>query len=133
LNAVIERHLDVAFDVERYGSDVDLEPGDALVLPMQTARLAWIESLVESHDAVTAGFSGWATDDSFVYRRGVDEGFVVSDHCDFEGLVEVVRAVDPERVYTQHGATETLASHLTSEYGYETRALKRNQSTLGDF
>jgi putative mRNA 3-end processing factor len=133
LDGVIEDHLDVAFDVRRYGSDVDLEPGDALVLPMQTSRLAWIESLVEATDAVTAGFSGWATEQSFVYRRGVDRGFVLSDHCDFEELVEVVRAVDPERVYTQHGFAEELATYLTSEYGYEPRALKRNQSTLSDF
>ena len=133
LNEVIEAALDVSFDARRYGSDVDLEPGDALVLPMGSARLSWIQSLVESTDAVTAGFSGWALDRSFVYRRGVDRGFVLSDHCDFGELVEVVRTVDPERVYTQHGFAEELATHLTAEHGYETRALKRNQSTLSDF
>jgi putative mRNA 3-end processing factor len=133
LNAVIASHLDVSFPARRYGADVDLEPGDALVLPMGTTRLAWIESLVESHDAVTAGFSGWALDDSFVYRRGLDEGFVLSDHCDFTELVELVRAVDPERVYTHHGFADAFASHLTTEYGYDTRALKPHQSTLGEY
>jgi putative mRNA 3-end processing factor len=133
LNDAIESHLDLTFESRNYGSDVDLEPGDALVLPMQTARLSWIESLVEEHDAVTAGFSGWASDQSFIYRRGLDEGFILSDHCDFTELIDVVQAVDPERVYTTHGFTEELASHLTSEYGCETRALQQNQSTLADF
>lgn len=133
LNAVLETHLDVSFDARIYGSDVELEPGDALVLPMQTSRLSWIESLIDTHDAITAGFSGWAVDQSFIYRRGYDKGFILSDHCDFAELVDVVHAVDPERVYTQHGFTETFADHLTSEYGYETRALKENQSTLADF
>jgi putative mRNA 3-end processing factor len=133
LNTVIETHRDVAFPAERYGRDVDLQPGDALVLPMGSARLNWIQSLVDRHDARTAGFSGWAVDDSFVYRRELDAGFVLSDHCDFTELVDVVRAIDPERVYTQHGAADELAAHLTSEYGYESRALKENQSTLGDF
>lgn len=133
LSDVIEAHLDVAFEGERYVSDVTLQSGDALVLPMQTSRLSWIESLIDEHDAITAGFSGWATDQSFIYRRGLDEGFILSDHCDFAELVDVVTTVDPERVYTHHGFTEAFADHLTAEYGYETRALKRNQSTLGDF
>lgn len=133
LNAVIERRMDVSFDARPYTGDVDLEAGDALVVPMQTTRLSWLQSLLETHEAVAAGFSGWAADQSFVYRRGLDEGFVLSDHCDFEELVGVVRAVDPETVYTHHGFAEEFARHLTSEYGYETRALKRNQSTLGNF
>lgn len=133
LSAVIEGHLDVEFEGRRYDGDVDLEPGDALLLPMQTSRLSWIESLVDTHDAVTAGFSGWATDRSFVYRRGFDEGFVLSDHCDFDELVSVVQRVDPDIVYTHHGFAEPFARHLTSEHGYETRALKRNQSTFADF
>ncbi|MFB6071139.1 MAG: mRNA 3'-end processing factor [Halanaeroarchaeum sp.] len=133
LNRIVADRLDVSFPAERYDAEVDLLPGDALVIPMQTARLSWIESLVDRHDALTAGFSGWATDQSFVYRRGYDEGFVLSDHCDFDELVEVVRDVDPERVYTQHGFAVTLADHLATEYGYEARALDRHQSTLADF
>lgn len=133
LDAVIEDHLEVSFQGRPYDSDVDLEPGDALVLPMQTSRLPWIESLVERNDAITAGFSGWATDDSFVYRRGFDEGFVLSDHCDFRELLEVVETVDPDRVYTHHGFAEVFASHVTAEVGCETRALKPNQSTFADF
>ena len=133
LSATIEAHVDVSLPGQRYDADIDLAPGDVLVLPMQTTRLAWIEALVDRYDAVTAGFSGWAVDDAFVYRRGLDEGFVLSDHADFNELVEIVRAVDPERVYTTHGATEAFASHLTRAEGYETRALKAGQTTLEDF
>lgn len=82
---------------------------------------------------VTAGFSGWAADRSFVYRRGLDEGFVLWDHCDLVEQVDGVRAVDPDRVCFHHGYAEAFALHPTSESGYETRALTRNQATLGDF
>jgi putative mRNA 3-end processing factor len=133
LNAVIESHHEISFDARRYTTDVTLQPGDAVVLPMQTTRLGWIESLIEATDAITAGFSGWAIDDSFIYQRGVDKGFVLSDHCDYDELIELVTTVDPERVYTQHGFTETFATRLTREHGYDTQALKSNQSTLGDF
>lgn len=133
LNAVIESRHEISFDARRYTTDVTLQPGDAVVLPMQTTRLGWIESLIEATDAMTAGFSGWAIDDSFIYQRGVDKGFVLSDHCDYDELIELVTTVDPERVYTQHGFTETFATRLTREHGYDTQALKSNQSTLGDF
>lgn len=133
LNAVVADGLDVSFTSQEYTSDTELQAGDALVLPMQTSRLAWIESLIESHDAVTAGFSGWAADSSFIYRRGLDQGFVLSDHCDFAELVDVVTTVDPEIVYTHHGFVDEFAHQLTSEYGYQTQALKQNQATLGEF
>ncbi|ERG94483.1 MBL fold exonuclease [Haloquadratum walsbyi] len=133
LNSVIESHREITFNSYRYHEDTTLQAGDAVVLPMQTTRLGWIESLVDETDAITAGFSGWAVDDSFIYQRGVDEGFVLSDHCDYDELTELVTAVDPERVYTQHGFTETFATELAREYGYRTQALKSNQSTLGDF
>ncbi|MEF8774658.1 MAG: mRNA 3'-end processing factor [Halobacteriales archaeon] len=133
LNDVIASHRDVGFDSRPFDGDVDLAPGDALVLPMQTARRDRVESLIETNDAATAGFSGWAVDDSFVYRRGVDEGFVLSDHCDFDELLAVVRSVDPNRVYTHHGAAETFAQQIVAKLGYQARALKRNQSTLGEF
>lgn len=133
LNEVIEAHRDVTFPGEPYDRDVALTPGDALLLPTGSPRLGWIQSLVAETDAVTAGFSGWAVDDSFVYRRGYDEGFVLSDHCDFDELVAVVDAVDPEQVYTTHGFDVELADHLATAGGYEARALRRHQATLADF
>ncbi len=133
LNAVVADWLDVSFTSQEYSSETELQAGDALVLPMQTSRLAWIDSLIETHDAVTAGFSGWAAESSFIYRRGFDQGFVLSDHCDFDELVSVVRSVDPEIVYTHHGFVDEFAQHLTLEHGYETQALKQNQATLGEF
>lgn len=133
LNDVIASYCDVQFPVKRYTPETTLEEGDALVLPMQTSRLAWIESLIEKHDAITAGFSGWAVDDSFIYRRGLDRGFVLSDHCDYSELVDVVKSVDPDQIYTCHGFNEAFATHLTTEMGYPAQALKQNQSTLSDF
>lgn len=139
VNAVIESHLDLSFDVTRFDGDAgvtdgsDLEPGDVLVAPGGAARGAAVGSLLEREDVVTAGFSGWAIDRSFRFRRGYDAGFPISDHADFDELVDIVRAVDPDRVYTHHGFAEEFASHLTTEHGYQTRALKRDQATLADF
>jgi len=133
LNAVIADCHGVTFDATVYGDDTDLGPDDVLVLPSQTSRLGFVDAIVEATDAITAAVSGWAVDDSYRFRTGVDAAFPLSDHCDFPELLALVEAVDPETVYTQHGFADELATEITSRLGIEAQALKRNQSTLGDF
>lgn len=132
VNDVIEEHLDVEFPAERFTREVDLGPGDALVLPMTTGRIDWVNQLADRYGAVKAGFSGWAIEDSFRFRGDYDATFPLSDHCDFSELCALVEAVDPDRVYTTHGSTDVLADHFTT-IGYEATALRRNQTALGDF
>lgn len=133
IDAVLETHLDVSFGAERYAAETDLGPGDALVLPMQTNRLPFVERIVAETGALKAGFSGWAVDRSFRYRGEYDAAFALSDHCDFTELVDVVETVDPEIVYTHHGFADAFATYCTTELGYEARTLKRNQTALGEF
>ncbi|PSQ06730.1 mRNA 3'-end processing factor [Halobacteriales archaeon QS_6_71_20] len=132
VNEAIEAHLDVTFDVQRYEDETTLQSGDALILPMTSGRINWIDKLAEDTGAVKAGFSGWAVDRSFKFRGDYDVTFPLSDHCDFEELLDMVAAVDPDQVYTQHGSAAELAEHLTDE-GYEATSLRRNQFSLEDF
>lgn len=139
VNEPIEAAGDAAFDVEVFdaagtGSDDRpvLEPGDALVVPAGVARSDRVQDLVEETGALTAGFSGWAVGRSFRYRTGYDATFPLSDHCDYEELLELVEAVDPGAVYTQHGFADELAEALVDR-GFRARSLRRNQTTLGDF
>ena len=132
VNEPIADHLGVEFPVAEYGEETELGAGDALVLPMTTARIDWIERLAEESGAATAGFSGWAVDSSYRFRGDFDAAFPLSDHCDFEELCAMVAAVDPDRVYTQHGSGDSLAEHLTGE-GYDATAIKRNQRSLSEF
>jgi putative mRNA 3-end processing factor len=132
VNAAITDYLDVSFDVNSYESVDELRSGDALVLPMTTGRIDWIDDLAAKSGALKAGFSGWAVDDSFKFRGDYDVTFPLSDHCDFSELVALVSAVEPETIYTQHGSADTLASELTHA-GYSATALRANQTVLGDF
>ena len=132
VNDPIADRLGVEFPAAEYGEEVELGAGDALVLPMTTARIDWIDRLAEESGAVTAGFSGWAVDSSYRFRGGFDAAFPLSDHCDFEELCAMVAAVDPERVYTQHGSGDALAEWLTGE-GYDATTIKRNQRSLSEF
>ena len=134
MNDVVEEVSDLKFSARPYGENKDvLEDNGILIAPSNTSQADWVEKVVEEYDALKAGFSGWAVSDSFKYRGGYDETFVLSDHCDFDELIEMVEKVDPERVYTLHGFDEAFASHLKKERGINARALKRNQASLTDF
>ncbi|MEM4780022.1 MAG: mRNA 3'-end processing factor [Halalkalicoccus sp.] len=132
INAVIENHYDVEFGARRYRESTELDAGDVLILPTRTSKLAFVDALVRDRNAIKAGFSGWALNDGFKYRGEYHVTFPLSDHCDFAELVGVVRAVDPEVVYTQHGSAEALATHLDRE-GYKAYPLIRDQRSLGEF
>jgi putative mRNA 3-end processing factor len=133
INEVVEDACDVSFGATRYDRGTDLGGDDVLVLPSQTSRLDFVADIAEETGAVTAGFSGWAVDESYRFRAGLDAAFTLSDHCDYPELLDLVAAVDPEVVYTQHGFADELATAVRSELGIRAQALKRDQSTLGDF
>lgn len=134
MNKIIEKHTDLEFRAKPYKENKDLLEEDGIMIaPSRSSKADYINKLVEKHDGVKAGFSGWAAHDAFKYRGGYDETFALSDHCGFEDLVQLVKQVDPEKVYTHHGFDEEFASYLKKELGYDARALKNNQSSLTDF
>jgi Cft2 family RNA processing exonuclease len=66
--------------------------------------------------------TGWAIDSSCKYRSGVDAAFPLSDHADFNELVEFVRQVRPRRVFTTHGFATDFAATLR-DLGFDAEAL----------
>lgn len=56
----------------------------------------------------TAILSGWALDP---WRSYADAAFAISDHADFDELIELVDRVRPRKVHTLHGP-ERFARHL---------------------
>lgn len=136
INETIEAHRDVTFDtrpLDALESSTAIDPGDAVVLPSSAKRHPVVQGLLEHPETITAGFSGWAIEDSYRYRTGYDVTFPLSDHCDFDELVDVVQRVDPDVVYTTHGFADDFAQHLTREHGYHAVSLKRGQATLTEF
>jgi Cft2 family RNA processing exonuclease len=60
---------------------------------------------------VTITATGWAMDPSTKYRLGVDHAIPLSDHADFDQLIEAVRRVEPREIYCTHG-TDEFVGHL---------------------
>lgn len=58
--------------------------------------------------------SGWMTLRGARRRRGADRGFVLSDHCDWPGLLEAIELTGAENVYVTHGYTAIFSKYLRS-------------------
>jgi len=74
----------------------------------------------------TALVSGWAKDAEFARLFGADTTFDLSDHCDFDELMDVVELSGADQVYTVHGYTEDFARSLRKR-GVRAWALQANE------
>jgi Cft2 family RNA processing exonuclease len=82
--------------------------GHAVVTLPRSAREFRLPGLDKT---VTIAVTGWAMDASAKYRLGVDHALPLSDHADFEQLIEAVRRVAPRAIYCTHGPIE-FVDHL---------------------
>ena len=82
-----------------------------MIAPMLPARSRFITEM-KRYGAVTVSFSGWANSSRFPYSRGADYFMPLSDHCDFDELVGMVKRSGAEQVYTIHGFVAEFAEHL---------------------
>jgi putative mRNA 3-end processing factor len=60
----------------------------------------------------TAYFSGWMALKGASRGRGVDKGFVLSDHVDWPSLIDAVQATGAEKVFVTHGFTSVVVRYL---------------------
>jgi putative mRNA 3-end processing factor len=68
----------------------------------------------------TAFASGWTLLSKSLGQRGMDEGFVVSDHVDWPELLQTVEDSGAEEIWATHGYTEEVCRYF-SERGFKTR------------
>ncbi len=87
---------------------------------MKRFRLAGLGDAVTGA-TVSIAITGWAMDSSTKYRQRVDHALPLSDHADFDQLLELVRQVQPQTVYCTHGPAE-FVGHLC-DAGYDARPL----------
>jgi putative mRNA 3-end processing factor len=67
-------------------------------------------------------------------RRAVDRGFVISDHADWDGLVDTIAASGAERVDLTHGYAEEMGRWLR-ERGQQAHAVTaghQDEAAAGD-
>ena len=101
-----------------------------MIAPKLSTRNPFLKHMKSKFGAVTIGFSGWAMSNRFAFGRGADYSIPLSDHCDFNELVELVKRSGAEKVYTIHGFVEEFATHV-SKMGIDAQPLR--EQSLDDF
>jgi putative mRNA 3-end processing factor len=91
--------------------------GNLVLAPPSAHGGTWIRKMVPY---VTASASGWMTFRGARRRRAIDKGFVMSDHCDWDGLLNSIKATECEKVICTHGYTDIFSRYLR-EIGYDAR------------
>jgi putative mRNA 3-end processing factor len=93
----------------------------ALVLaPPSAAGSPWLRRFGR---ASTAFASGWMQLRGNRRRRGVDRGFVVSDHADWPSLLRTIRETGARQVLATHGNADALVRVLRED-GMDAQALQ---------
>ncbi|MGV7209193.1 ligase-associated DNA damage response exonuclease [Oxalobacteraceae bacterium A2-2] len=92
-----------------------------VIAPPSAAGSPWIRRFGDYSDAFA---SGWMQLRGARRRRGVDRGFVLSDHADWPGLMSAIAATGAQRVIVTHGAVAVMVRWLQQQglqaSGFET-------------
>jgi putative mRNA 3-end processing factor len=91
--------------------------GGMVLAPPSAHGSTWIRKMVPFETGMA---SGWMAFRGARRRRAVDRGFVLSDHCDWQGLLSSIKATGCERVICTHGYSEIFCRFL-NEIGYDAR------------
>lgn len=90
----------------------ELKGRGLIVAPPSAAESVWARKFAGSGGIATGMASGWMAVRGRRRWRALDRGFVLSDHADWEGLNEAVRASGATRVGVTHGYSRQFARWL---------------------
>ncbi|MFZ1661489.1 MAG: ligase-associated DNA damage response exonuclease [Paracoccaceae bacterium] len=101
----------------RVNPDMDARAySGALVLATPSALgTPWLRRFGATEEAFA---SGWMALRGIRRRRGLGQGFVLSDHADWQSLNDAIRATGAEQVFVTHGYTSPFRRWL-EEQGYK--------------
>ena len=130
-------HIKFGINLEKAIGHIEAEASGLLdkkpwvmIAPMMSNKNQFIKHMKKKYDAITIGFSGWAKSSRFAFGRSSDYSIPLSDHCDFNELVEMVRKTGAQKVYTIHGFVDEFASHL-NKLGIDAQPL--HEQSLDDY
>jgi putative mRNA 3-end processing factor len=94
--------------------------GNVIIAPGSADGSPWIKRFQPYKTGVC---SGWMQVRGNLRRRNADAGFALSDHADWNGLLQVVKSTGAQRVFVTHGFQAAFSRYL-NETGIEGIELK---------
>ena len=110
--------------------------GQVVIAPPSADGTPWMKRFSPYSIGVC---SGWMQVRGNVRRRNADAGFALSDHADWKGLVDAVKATGAEKVFVTHGFQAAFSRYLNengiaaaevkTEYGGEEEEQEKPSTT----
>ena len=120
--AKLYEHAGVTFGPYKLFEGVDVKDS-VLIGPWSMRRQGLLDGIRNKR---TAALTGWALNEGTRSRFGTDTAFPLSDHADFNGLLEYVRRAQPKNVYTVHGSRRSCK--YLREAGFNAQSLPLKSS-----
>ncbi len=89
--------------------NIDQHIGSLVLLPPSLSKGSYLKNF---KNIQTAFASGWMSIRALRKRSGYDKGFVISDHADWVGILELVKKSQAKNVFFHHGNSEALTKYL---------------------
>ena len=119
LRVALGRYRKYVFEDFHGAGAMDLRERGVLVAPPQVARSGFVTRFENPCRII---LTGWGLLKNAIYRYRVDHALPLSDHADFDELLELVERVGPRKVFTHHGYREFVdtlrARGIDATYAY---------------
>ncbi len=99
-----------------------------VILPPSLFDSNLIRKIPNKADAIC---SGWMQVRGARRWRSADAGFAISDHADWNGLLEIIKATGAQKVYVTHGQTAVFTKYL-NETGIRAEEVRTEFGTEED-
>lgn len=90
----------------------ELLKGTVVMAPPSADGTTWMKKFLPYSVGVC---SGWMQVRGNARRRNVDVGFALSDHADWSGLLQSIKATGAEKVFVTHGFQSAFSRYLNEE------------------
>lgn len=107
-----------------------------IIAPQSAEGSGWMKRFLPYELAIC---SGWMQVRGNVRRSNADKGFTLSDHADWNGLLQAVKATQAEKIYATHGFQSAFSRYLNengieaaevkTEFGDEEEAISSTEAT----
>ncbi len=121
--AKVYNEFGVTFQNCEQWHEKNVEPDEVLIIPPHLMKWGKLKYLPYRYK--TAFLSGWANSNNGTWFKS-DLSIALSDHADFEDLLEFIKKVNPQKVFTTHGDKD-FPSYI-NEIGYEAELLQPSSS-----
>jgi putative mRNA 3-end processing factor len=97
--------------------------------PLMNGNSRFLKYMKEKYNTITIGFSGWACSPRYKYMMGIDYALPLSDHCDFNELIQIVKKCNPKKIFTIHGF-EVEFARVLNNMGYNAIPLSNKPNKI---